>query len=229
MNSYSQNFEDVLLRRALQDIENGFYVDVGAFEPDFHSVTKHFYDQGWHGINLEPHPDIYKRLCQSRSRDINLNIAVSDFNGESRFQLVEQTGMSSLNNDFSDFVRTSWAISTMLTPVFTLDAVLREYAPGKVIDFLKIDVEGQEQAVILGAKLEHHRPRIIIAEATQPMSQEPAWYDWEPEVLADGYHFAWFDGLNRFYVRDEDAERLAYFRIPPCCFDNFSMVEWSPS
>lgn len=229
MTSYSQNLEDVLLRRALQDIENGFYIDVGAFDPDFDSVTKYFYDQGWSGINLEPHPDIYKRLCQSRQRDINLNIAASDFNGESRFQLVEQTGLSSLNDDFSDFVRTTWTINTMLTSVSTLDAVICEYAPDKVIDFLKIDVEGHEHAVILGANLKRHRPRIIVAEATQPYSQVPAWYDWEPEILTVGYQFAWFDGLNRFYVRDEDTDRLAYFRLPPCCFDSFSTIRPLPT
>ncbi|WP_170975747.1 FkbM family methyltransferase [Rhizobium sp. FY34] len=225
MNSYSQNFEDVLLRRALQDIERGFYVDVGAFDPDNHSVTKYFYDQGWSGINLEPHPVFYKRLCESRDRDINLNIAVSDFNGTGQFQLVEHTGMSSLNDDFSDFVRSNWEVIPTVTPVSTLDVLIREYAPDKTIDFLKIDVEGHETAVLLGANLRIHRPRIIVVEAVRPFLQEPTWLDWEPEILAAGYHFAWFDGLNRFYVREEDSERLAYFRVPPCCFDSFSIIE----
>ena len=37
--SHAQNFEDVMLWRALKHIEHGFYVDVGANDPDVHSVT----------------------------------------------------------------------------------------------------------------------------------------------------------------------------------------------
>ena len=52
--SYSQNFEDVMLWRALKDVENGFYIDVGANHPAIDSVTKLFYENGWSGINIEP-------------------------------------------------------------------------------------------------------------------------------------------------------------------------------
>lgn len=44
--SYAQNFEDVMLRRALRSVERGFYIDVGAADPVEMSVTKTFYDAG---------------------------------------------------------------------------------------------------------------------------------------------------------------------------------------
>jgi hypothetical protein len=53
--SYAQNYEDILLGRALRKSE-GFYIDVGANHPVFHSVTKLFHDRGWRGINVEPSP-----------------------------------------------------------------------------------------------------------------------------------------------------------------------------
>ena len=34
MVSHAQNFEDVMLARALRDVEDGFYVDVGAWDPN---------------------------------------------------------------------------------------------------------------------------------------------------------------------------------------------------
>ena len=40
--SYAQNFEDVMLRRVLKHVENGFYIDVGAQDPSADSVTKLF-------------------------------------------------------------------------------------------------------------------------------------------------------------------------------------------
>jgi hypothetical protein len=52
--SYAQNFEDVMLWRALRSLESGFYIDVGANDPTIDSVTKAFYASRWHGINIEP-------------------------------------------------------------------------------------------------------------------------------------------------------------------------------
>jgi FkbM family methyltransferase len=229
MTSYAQNFEDVLLRRSLQDLASGFYVDVGAYDPEFHSVTKSFYDSGWSGINIEPHPDIFRRLAAARLRDINLNCAISSESGRMPFSLVGQTGLSSLLPLSLAPGFGTIQIRVVEMPVLTLDEILGTHAAARTIDFLKIDVEGAEAAVLRGARLDRNRPRIVVVEATHPMSQEPAWQEWEPILLDAGYHFACFDGLNRFYVRDEDRIRLAYFRLPPCCFDNIRVVTAGPT
>jgi hypothetical protein len=78
MLSYAQNREDVLLARALSSVKNGFYVDVGANDPVHDSVTKHFYDQGWSGINIEASPTWFAKLQEQRPKDLNLNLAASD-------------------------------------------------------------------------------------------------------------------------------------------------------
>ena len=65
--SYAQNWEDVMLWRALGHVGQGFYVDVGAFSPDEHSVTRAFYDLGWSGINIEPNPQRIAELKAKRS------------------------------------------------------------------------------------------------------------------------------------------------------------------
>ena len=54
MISYAQNAEDVLLNRAFAGRGDGFWIDVGASDPVVNSVTKHFSDHGWRGINVEP-------------------------------------------------------------------------------------------------------------------------------------------------------------------------------
>ena len=56
--SYAQNFEDVLLWRALKQVRNGFYIDIGAQHPEHDSVSKLFYDHGWRGVHVEPTPRI---------------------------------------------------------------------------------------------------------------------------------------------------------------------------
>ena len=75
--SYAQNHEDILLGRVFPGPE-GFYLDVGANHPTFHSVTKLFYDRGWSGINVEPSPLVFDRLVADRPRDRNLNVGLSD-------------------------------------------------------------------------------------------------------------------------------------------------------
>jgi methyltransferase FkbM-like protein len=72
--SYAQNFEDVMLWRALKHVQAGFYIDVGAGHPDDYSVTRAFYDRGWRGINIEPTSRI-TRLAGARPLDLNLHAA----------------------------------------------------------------------------------------------------------------------------------------------------------
>ena len=76
--TYAQNFEDVILWRALKHIDRGFYVDCGAYDPTRHSVTKAFYDRGWRGINIEPILSLLQEFVVQRPLDANLAIAISD-------------------------------------------------------------------------------------------------------------------------------------------------------
>ena len=87
--SYAQNYEDALLARAFEGQSTGFYVDVGASHPMFDSVTHHFYEKGWQGINIEPVRESFELLCKTRTRDTNLNIAVSNLCGEATFYEIE--------------------------------------------------------------------------------------------------------------------------------------------
>ncbi len=99
--SYSEYFEDLILYSIFYDVKNGFYIDIGANDPDDCSVTKAFYNLGWSGINIEPLPDKFKKLKEERKRDINLNIAVGDKKGNSRLYLRQ--GMSRIVNNSMTF------------------------------------------------------------------------------------------------------------------------------
>src|SRR4029078_5513185 len=92
--SYAQNLEDVILWRALHDVESGFYIDVGASSPVVDSVTLAFYERGWRGINLEPHPEAHAALLSARPRDKNLNMALGDTQGVMTMSLAGSPGWS---------------------------------------------------------------------------------------------------------------------------------------
>lgn len=224
--SYAQNYEDVLLYRALGDVDRGRYIDVGAADPVFDSVTFAFYQRGWRGINLEPSPVPFKRLVELRREDVNLNLAIGDAEGTTAFFVVQGADILStaLPGQMEALAGRGYKAQQIEVPVRPLAAVLEEHAVG-TIHFLKIDVEGFERAVLAGADLRRFRPWIILIEATAPNSQLPTHHLWEDLLIAADYRFAWFDGLNRYYVSAEKSELAPALQMPPNVFDKFKRYD----
>ncbi len=224
MISYAQNFEDVVLGRVFRDVERGFYVDVGANDPTVCSVTRHFYDRGWRGINVEPGL-IFDKLQAARPRDVNLNVAASDRAGDVVFyEFPGADGLAGLTPDVPDAFRPlagrRFARTVRAAP---LRDILAGHAPGR-IDFLSVDVEGHERQVLVGNDWSRFRPRVVLVEATLPTTPVPCHDRWEDVLVDADYRFAYFDGLNRFYVRREDEHLLERF-APPNVFDEFVPAE----
>ena len=224
--SYAQNYEDVMLWRALKHVGKGFYLDVGAAWPDEHSVTKAFYQRGWRGINVEPNPELNARLCDQRPRDINLKLAVGAHEGNLTFNLVADTGLSTLDDKTAaKHQAAGWSASRQEIQVTTLATIWQAHVPaGQSVHFLKVDVEGFEEAALRGNDWQQYRPWIVVVEATLPMSQVESHESWEPILLENRYQFAYADGLNRFYVAIEHPELLPALKYPPNVFDDYKLV-----
>ena len=77
----AQLLEDLVLCILFFDINKGFYIDIGANDPNIHSVTKYFYLKGWNGINIEPLELEYSFYLKNRTRDINLQLIIDDKEG----------------------------------------------------------------------------------------------------------------------------------------------------
>jgi FkbM family methyltransferase len=210
-----------MLARALRGVDKGFYIDVGAQDPVNDSVTKSLYDRGWHGINVEPVTHWFERLVVDRPRDCNLQLAVSDGPGTLHLFEVVDSGLSTTDRGFAErHARDGHHIRESDIACVTLDNICEVHGVDEV-HFLKIDCEGAEEAALRGLSLKSVRPWIILLEATEPNSQEPAYHSWEPLLTERGYHFVYEDGLNRFYVADEHDELDRAFTFPPNVFDQF--------
>ncbi len=226
MISYAQNAEDVVLARLFRERTTGCYVDVGAGDPVDGSVTKHFYDRGWRGVNIEPLAREHALLCRERPADVNLALALSGEPG--RVVLYEGPEQNRGASTLSEKIASRYAgqdFHPVIVEGTTLSQVCRDHTAG-AIDFLKIDVEGHEVAVIAGGDWERFRPRVVVVEATEPNSAAPSHEAWEHLLLSAGYRCALFDGLNRFYASADDAEALSVLSAPANVHDEFEPWRW---
>lgn len=219
--SYAQNYEDVILARAFRDVAEGVYIDVGAQDPRFDSVTKAFYDRGWRGVNIEPAKYWHARLVDGRPRDINLWLAAGASSGSIELHETDESGLSTTVAEFAQRHREQGHdLHSRRVPMSTLDAIWAEHVADEV-HFLKIDVEGAEAEVLRGIDLVARRPWVIVVEATEPNSRVSTHGQWESLLTDRGYQFVYEDGLNRFYLADEHADLSEAFRLPPNFFDYF--------
>jgi FkbM family methyltransferase len=218
--SYAQNFEDVMLWRALGHVQAGRYIDVGAQDPVVDSVSKAFYEHGWRGIHVEPVPRYADMLRRDRPDETVLQLALSDQAGILELNVFEDTGLSTGVKEFADSHRTQHGLvhRTVSTPMLPMRTAFASLA-GRPVHWLKIDVEGLEESVLRGWDSETLRPWIIVIEATVPMSTEVRYQGAEDILLAARYEFAYFDGLNRFYIAAEHPELKPAFSSPPNVFD----------
>jgi FkbM family methyltransferase len=232
--SYAQNFEDVMLNRCFRG-DFGFYVDVGAHDPDIDTVTRAFYERGWSGINIEPLPKMAARLREKRPRDLNLEIAVGASDGMVTLHDIDGGGgVSTIDSAIAaQHAEHGWPGVPVAVRMRRLVDVLDEHAAGRPLDFLKIDVEGLEMEVLEGAGLERHRAKVLVIESRLPVSidmidrvdEVPDRYEEHAAFLAPlGYSLVYRDGTNSFYVAKEAGELARYFSRPPGVFDMFIHV-----
>lgn len=227
--SYAQNFEDVMLWRALKHIDKGCYIDVGAQHPIIDSVSKAFYEQGWRGVHVEPVLQYANLLHEDRPDEMVLQIALSDTEGTLELNLIPETGLSTGVEDHAQRHQTERGLNSqkITVPVTTLKSALAAFA-GKEVHWLKIDVEGLETQVLKGWDSQILRPWIMLLEATIPNSSETDYAGWEPILTSANYQFVYFDGLNRYYIAKEHAELAAAFSSPPNVFDDVLLTANSP-
>jgi len=189
--SFSQFGEDSLILKFFAGKSDGFFVEVGANDPENLSQTLLLERNGWRGILVEPLPDCCERLRSRRP-------------GSQIFQVAcgapEQRGnaLLRLNGELSKLAafvpgQTPRA-GCEEVPVMTLDEILKQAGNPKV-DFLSIDVEGLELEVLLGFNLKQHQPRLLLVEDNLPNRLNV-----HRRLKHHGYRLVKRTGCNNWYV-----------------------------
>lgn len=168
LKSYSQEGEDMILRRLFEVQKTGFYVDVGAHHPKRFSNTYFFYKQGWKGINIDAMPGSMKLFNKFRPRDINIEIPISDEKETLTYYIFNEPALNTFSKELTkerDGKKSYFVESTKDIETSTLTNVLNDYLPlNQNIDFLTIDVEGWDFKVLKSIDFSKYRPRVILIE-----------------------------------------------------------------
>ena len=152
LKSYSQEGEDMILRRLFETQRTGFYIDVGAHHPKRYSNTYFFYKRGWRGINIDAMPGCMKLFNKLRPRDINIEKPVSDKTEALKYYIFNEPALNGFSKELSEmrdnqtefYIKSSQEIKTS-----TLEDILdNNLSKDQVIDFLSIDVEGLDFKVL---------------------------------------------------------------------------------
>lgn len=168
LRSYSQEGEDMILRRLLERQTAGFYVDVGAHHPKRFSNTYFFYNKGWRGINIDAMPNSMKLFKKIRPRDINIEKPISDKKEILTYYAFNEPALNGFSKELSEqrdgqgnyFIQFTKDIETA-----TLEEILDENLPRQQeIDFLSIDVEGLDYMVLKSNNFEKYKPKVILIE-----------------------------------------------------------------
>jgi len=222
---FGQNFEDVVLWRALGHVAKGQYLDIGAQHPVIDSVSRSFYLAGWRGIHVEPVPFYAAALRADRPDETVIEAAVGSGSERLVIHAIEGTGLSTGQ---ADVAAAHKAAGHAAVPIevdkVTLAALLDRFA-GQELHWLKIDVEGMEAEVLTSWGESPVRPWIVLIEAIDPATAEPTDGQWRALIEQRGYHEILFDGVSRFFVANEHAELDESLGLPANCLDAFA-VPW---
>ncbi len=207
LGSYSQQGEDLFMEKLLKK-EKGFYVDVGANDPDRFNNTRLFYKKGWSGINVEPDPNLFAKLSRKRKRDINLNIGIGEERSDILFYKFIPHTLSTFSKEEADkYVRQGFRlVESKKVSVERLEDVLAKVPRATDIDFISIDTEGYDIHVLRSNDWKRFRPKLICIESVAHTigGEDNKKKDEHEEYLKSvGYKKIFENGLNSIYEDEQ--------------------------
>ena len=194
--------EEIQVVRRFFGSRHGYFVEVGANDPQNLSQTFHLEEAGWTGALIEPQPALVAALRRQRKAKVFGVACSSPENSGKTMQLHLAGSHSSFDPRLN--VATVATTGAIDVPTRTLDEVLTEADAPVPIDFLSIDVEGHEIEVLRGLGFSHWRPRLILVEDLV-MNLRLHHF-----LRMQGYKWWGRTGLNSWYVPAEAEQRVSW-------------------
>jgi FkbM family methyltransferase len=170
--SYAQLGNDLIAASFLKKSEGVIYVDIGCCFPISASNTYYFYQRGGRGLCIDPNPLLEETFKQQRPNDIFINSGV----GLRDETLQYFMHVNPVYNTFSPAKARKIAsrasagkaachqIDTRSIRVRPLSSIFEQAHFPPDFDFLSIDTEGMDEAILSSINFQKIRPSLICAE-----------------------------------------------------------------
>ena len=194
--------EDIFINRIFKNTKYGKYVDVGCYHPFKGSLTAKLYSKNWNGINIDLSKTSIDLFKIARKKDINLNVAVSNFDGETSYYenspINQQNSLTKINNEQTE----------IKIKCRTLNSILKQNSVEN-FDYLNIDVEGSELEVIESIDLIKYHPSLITIENNN-LLLEDYFKDNVYKILTNNdYVFMNRIGVTNFFLHKKLANKIS--------------------
>lgn len=167
--SFSQYAEDLFLFRYLALPRRGYYIEIGAAHPVEYSNSYRFYLYGWSGLTIEPNEDLAALHKQMRPRDVCVNIGVSESATPLKYWKFSNPFYNTFDEDVVSVVQKAGVelVGSSIVPTATLKTIMDTHVTAKMIDFMSVDCEGMDLAVLKSSDWVKWRPKAVLVEDHQ--------------------------------------------------------------
>jgi FkbM family methyltransferase len=203
--SYSQ-FADDLVAKTLFDalgVEKPTYLDIGTFDPVFDNNTYAFYQAGARGVLVEPNKALTERIKAVRPGDTLLVAGIGiDDTPELDYYMLDNPGLNTFDKEQAERIarETQHKIQQVVKmPMISINRAIAENFGGKAPDFISIDIEGLDYAVLKTLDYTKYRPKIICAETliTNTFKHNP---ETTKLLIEKGYEVRGMTAANTIYI-----------------------------
>jgi FkbM family methyltransferase len=173
--SWSQGGEDLALLSIFSNQLEGTYIDVGAHHPSRFSVTRHLYQSGWSGLNVEANQKLIEEFRTRRERDKSI-VGYVGTTGVRKFHIFSEPAISTSDASVANLLveHNRKLLQTIEVEAIPLRNLLDEHFPQRQIDLLNIDAEGSDFDVLKSLHLENLEnerwPKYLLLETKPPVS-----------------------------------------------------------
>ena len=203
--TYSMFGEDLIISKYFKNKKKGIYVDVGCYHPLEGSNTYLLYKKGWRGVNLDVNKLSIDLFKIARKKDQNFNIAIS--NKVKKVKIYYRKKINMLNTIVKKSAKINFknGYQSKYIQTNSLNSVLNKLNfKNKKIDFLNLDIEGNEFEALKLFNFKKYRPKLICVEIhNHKKKQSNKYYLKDPVyklLINKRYKFFWKNDFSFIFL-----------------------------
>ena len=163
----SQFGEDKKIIRLFSKQNTGTYLDVGCFHPIRQNNTYLMHKLGWKGVNIDLNPLTIELFDVARPYDRNICIAVSNKKGIKNLYFDHDlSSLNTINKNHTIFLKKVFGVKKYTKKKIKTDTLTNILKRNKIkkIDFMNLDIEGNELEVLKTLDFKLFDIRVICIE-----------------------------------------------------------------